>query len=158
MNCPYCGYHDSKVIDSRPSEEKIRRRRECLSCGKRFTSYEVIERLPLMVIKKDNNREPFDREKLLRGLLRATKKRPIKIETLEKLIDDIEIHYANQLLREVTSDDIGETVLGRLKEIDLVAYVRFASVYRDFADVETFVKVISELKSSAEERSAEESV
>lgn len=145
MNCPYCGYFDSKVIDSRPSEEKIRRRRECLSCAKRFTSYEVIERLPLMVIKKDDKREPFDREKLLRGLLRATKKRPIKIEALEKLIDDIEIHYANQLLREVTSDDIGENVLQRLKEIDLVAYVRFASVYRDFADVETFVKVISEL-------------
>lgn len=149
MNCPYCGYPDSKVIDSRPSEERIRRRRECLQCAKRFTSYEVIERLPLMVIKKDNQREPFDRDKLMRGLLRATKKRPVDIETLDKLVDDLELHYANHLVREISSDDIGENVLQRLKELDLVAYVRFASVYRDFADVESFMRVITELQENS---------
>ncbi|HKM32716.1 MAG TPA: transcriptional regulator NrdR [Oscillospiraceae bacterium] len=146
MNCPFCGYHDSKVIDSRPSEEKIRRRRECLDCGKRFTSYEVVERLPLMVIKRDLKREPFDRDKLIQGLLRATKKRPIALETLESLIDDLKIHYANLLIREVTSDEIGENILSRLKEIDLVAYVRFASVYRDFNDIDSFMKIITEIK------------
>lgn len=146
MNCPYCGYQDSKVIDSRPSEDRIRRRRECLECGKRFTSYEVVERLPLMVIKRDEKREPFDRDKLLQGLLRATKKRPIRIETLESLIDDLELHYANLLVREVTSDEIGESVLRRLKEIDLVSYVRFASVYRDFNDIDSFIEVITQIK------------
>ncbi|MGN0660384.1 MAG: transcriptional regulator NrdR [Oscillospiraceae bacterium] len=146
MNCPYCSYNDSKVIDSRPSEEKIRRRRECLKCGKRFTTYEIIERLPLMVIKRDQTREPFDREKLLQGLLRATKKRSIGIETLEGIIDDIEIYYANKLQREVTSDEIGEKVLAKLKDIDLVSYVRFASVYRDFSDIDSFMKIITELK------------
>ena len=128
MNCPYCGFEDSKVIDSRPSEEKIRRRRECLECSKRFTTYEVIERLPLMVIKRDQTRQPFNRDKLMEGLLRATKKRPISIDTLEKIIDDIEIYYANKLQKEVTSDEIGERVLGMLREIDAVSYVRFASV------------------------------
>lgn len=146
MNCPYCSYGDSKVIDSRPSEEKIRRRRECLKCGKRFTTYEIIERLPLMVIKRDMTREPFDREKLLQGLLRATKKRPIGIEALEEIIDEIEIYYANKLQREVTSDEIGENVLAKLKAMDLVAYVRFASVYRDFSDIDSFMKIITELK------------
>ena len=146
MNCPYCSYNDSKVNDSRPSEEKIRRRRECLKCGKRFTTYEIIERLPLMVIKRDQTREPFDREKLLQGLLRATKKRSIGIETLEGIIDDIEIYYANKLQREVTSDEIGEKVLAKLKGIDLVSYVRFASVYRDFSDIDSFMKIITELK------------
>lgn len=146
MNCPYCSYIDSKVIDSRPSEDKIRRRRECLQCSKRFTTYEVIERLPLMVIKRDQTREPFDREKLLQGLLRATKKRPIGIEQLERIIDDIEIYYANKLQREVTSDEIGENVLNRLKELDLISYIRFASVYRDFSDVDSFMKIITELK------------
>lgn len=146
MNCPYCSYNDSKVIDSRPSEEKIRRRRECLKCGKRFTTYEIIERLPLMVIKRDQTREPFDREKLLQGLLRATKKRSIGIETLEGIIDDIEIYYANKLQREVASDEIGEKVLAKLKDIDLVSYVRFASVYRDFSDIDSFMKIITELK------------
>ena len=106
MNCPYCGFEDSKVIDSRPSEEKIRRRRECLECSKRFTTYEVIERLPLMVIKRDQTRQPFNRDKLMEGLLRATKKRPISIDTLEKIIDEIEIYYANKLQKEVTSDEI----------------------------------------------------
>ena len=146
MNCPYCGYEDSKVIDSRPSEEKIRRRRECLECSKRFTTYEVIERLPLMVIKRDQTRQPFNRDKLMEGLLRATKKRPISIDTLEKIIDDIEIYYANKLQKEVTSDEIGERVLGMLKEIDAVSYVRFASVYRDFSDVDSFMKIITELQ------------
>lgn len=146
MNCPYCGFEDSKVIDSRPSEEKIRRRRECLECSKRFTTYEVIERLPLMVIKRDQTRQPFNRDKLMEGLLRATKKRPISIDTLEKIIDDIEIYYANKLQKEVTSDEIGERVLGMLKEIDAVSYVRFASVYRDFSDVDSFMKIITELQ------------
>lgn len=146
MNCPYCGFEDSKVIDSRPSEEKIRRRRECLECGKRFTTYEVIERLPLMVIKRDQTRQPFSRDKLMSGLLRATKKRPISIDTLEKIIDDIEIYYANKLQKEVSSDEIGERVLSMLKEIDLVSYVRFASVYRDFSDIDSFMKIITELK------------
>lgn len=146
MNCPYCGFEDSKVIDSRPSEEKIRRRRECLECGKRFTTYEVIERLPLMVIKRDQTRQPFSRDKLMEGLLRATKKRPIGIDTLEQIIDNIEIYYANKLQKEVTSDEIGERVLSLLKEIDLVSYVRFASVYRDFSDIDSFMKIITELK------------
>ena len=146
MNCPYCGFEDSKVIDSRPSEEKIRRRRECLECQKRFTTYEVIERLPLMVIKRDQTRQPFNRDKLMEGLLRATKKRPIGIDTLEKIIDDIEIYYANKLQKEVSSDEIGEKVLGMLKEIDAVSYVRFASVYRDFSDVDSFMKIITELQ------------
>ena len=146
MNCPYCGFEDSKVIDSRPSEEKIRRRRECLECGKRFTTYEVIERLPLMVIKRDQTRQPFSRDKLMSGLLRATKKRPISIDTLEKIIDDIEIYYANKLQKEVSSDEIGERVLSMLKDIDLVSYVRFASVYRDFSDIDSFMKIITELK------------
>ena len=146
MNCPYCGFEDSKVIDSRPSEEKIRRRRECLECQKRFTTYEVIERLPLMVIKRDQTRQPFNRDKLMEGLLRATKKRPIGIDTLEKIIDDIEIYYANKLQKEVSSDEIGEKVLGMLKEIDAVSYVRFASVDRDFSDVDSFMKIITELQ------------
>lgn len=146
MNCPYCGFEDSKVIDSRPSEEKIRRRRECLECGKRFTTYEIIERLPLMVIKRDQTRQPFSRDKLMEGLLRATKKRPIGIDTLEQIIDNIEIYYANKLQKEVTSDEIGERVLSLLKEIDLVSYVRFASVYRDFSDIDSFMKIITELK------------
>ena len=146
MNCPYCSYSDSKVIDSRPSEEKIRRRRECLSCGKRFTSYEVVERLPLMVIKRDDTREPFDRDKLVGGLLRATKKRPVRIEELEALVDELEIYYANLLQREVSSDEIGEHVLGKLKEIDLVSYIRFASVYRDFNDIDSFMRIITELE------------
>ena len=130
MKCPECGYEDSKVIDSRPAENKIRRRRECLSCKCRFTTYEMVETIPLMVVKKDNTIEPFDRDKLINRLARATVKRPVQIEDLEKMVEDIVQELKNQFRREVSSDEIGELVLRRLKDIDKVAYIRFASVYR----------------------------
>lgn len=145
MKCPECGYEDSKVIDSRPADNKIRRRRECLSCKCRFTTYEMVETIPLMVIKKDNTIEPFDRDKLINRLARATVKRPVQIEDLEKMVEDIVQELKNQFRREVTSDEIGELVLRRLKDIDKVAYIRFASVYRDFNDIDSFVRIISEL-------------
>lgn len=145
MKCPECGYEDSKVIDSRPAENKIRRRRECLSCKCRFTTYEMVETIPLMVVKKDNTIEPFDRDKLINKLARATVKRPVQIEDLEKMVEDIVQELKNQFRREVSSDEIGELVLRRLKDIDKVAYIRFASVYRDFNDIDSFVRIISEL-------------
>ena len=145
MKCPECGYEDSKVIDSRPADNKIRRRRECLSCKCRFTTYEMVETIPLMVVKKDNTIEPFDRDKLINRLARATVKRPVQIEDLEKMVEDIVQELKNQFRREVTSDEIGELVLRRLKDIDKVAYIRFASVYRDFNDIDSFVRSISEL-------------
>ena len=145
MKCPECGYEDSKVIDSRPAENKIRRRRECLSCKCRFTTYEMVETIPLMVVKKDNTIEPFDRDKLINRLARATVKRPVQIEDLEKMVEDIVQELKNQFRREVSSDEIGELVLRRLKDIDKVAYIRFASVYRDFNDIDSFVRLISEL-------------
>ena len=145
MKCPECGYEDSKVIDSRPAENKIRRRRECLSCKCRFTTYEMVETIPLMVVKKDNTIEPFDRDKLINRLARATVKRPVQIEDLEKMFEDIVQELKNQIRREVSSDEIGELVLRRLKDIDKVAYIRFASVYRDFNDIDSFVRIISEL-------------
>ena len=146
MKCPECGCEESKVIDSRPTENKVRRRRECIQCGARFTTYEIIEEVPLMVIKKDHTIEPFDREKLVDKLCRATVKRPVSLETIDNIVEDIAAELKNSLTREVTSDKIGEAVLKRLKEVDDVAYVRFASVYRDFNDVDSFVKIISELK------------
>lgn len=145
MKCPECGYEDSKVIDSRPAENKIRRRRECLSCKCRFTTYEMVETIPLMVVKKDNTIEPFDRDKLINRLARATVKRPVQIEDLEKMVEDIVQELKNQFRREVSSDEIGELVLRRLKDIDKVAYIRFASVYRDLNDIDSFVRIISEL-------------
>ncbi len=145
MKCPECGYEDSKVIDSRPADNKIRRRRECLSCKCRFSTYEMVETIPLMVVKKDNTIEPFDRDKLINRLARATVKRPVQIEDLEKMVEDIVQELKNQFRREVTSDEIGELVLRRLKDIDKVAYIRFASVYRDFNDIDSFVRIISEL-------------
>ena len=145
MKCPKCGYEESKVIDSRPAENKIRRRRECLSCKCRFTTYEMVETIPLMVVKKDNTIEPFDRDKLINRLARATVKRPVQIEYLEKMVEDIVQELKNQFRREVSSDEIGELVLRRLKDIDKVAYIRFASVYRDFNDIDSFVRIISEL-------------
>lgn len=145
MKCPECGYEDSKVIDSRPVENKIRRRRECLSCKCRFTTYEMVETIPLMVVKKDNTIEPFDRDKLINSLARATVKRPVQIEDLEKMVEDIVQELKNQFRREVSSDEIGKLVLRRLKDIDKVAYIRFASVYRDFNDIDSFVRIISEL-------------
>ena len=153
MKCPFCGYGESKVMDSRPTDEgsRIRRRRECLQCGKRFTTYEIIESLPIIVVKRDKSREAFDREKLLNGMLRACQKRPVSIETLEKVIDDIEAQIQNSLEREVTSRRIGEYAMEKLKEIDQVAYVRFASVYREFKDINSFHEEISRLMSSSKD-------
>ncbi len=141
MKCPFCGFEGSKVVDSRPTDEgeRIRRRRECLKCGKRFTTYELIESLPIIVIKKDKSREPFNREKLMNGLLRACEKRPVSINDLDILIDDIEATIQNSLDREVTSEKIGELTMEKLKALDEVAYVRFASVYRRFKDVTSFL-------------------
>lgn len=146
MNCPYCGYAESKVVDSRPTDEntRIRRRRECLECAKRFTTYEIIETMPIVVIKKDKSREVFDRNKLLRGLIKACEKRPVSVEVLDKMISEIESTLQNTMDREVTSLRIGEMVMEKLKEVDEVAYVRFASVYRQFSDVDSFM---DELKS-----------
>lgn len=140
MKCPYCEYEDSKVIDSRPTEEgvAIRRRRECIKCGSRFTTYEKVETIPLIVIKSDNSREPFDRQKLLRGLLRACVKRPITTAQLDDVVNKIEASMSNTLKREFTSREVGEMALEYLRELDEVAYIRFASVYRSFADIETF--------------------
>lgn len=148
LKCPFCGFPESKVVDSRPSEEgtKIRRRRECLSCSKRFTTYETMETLPFMVIKKDKSREVFDKTKLLNGLLRACEKRPVSIETLEQVVNDIESSLLNSLEREVSTVKIGELVLEHLRKIDEVAYVRFASVYRQFADVESFMEELKRLR------------
>jgi transcriptional repressor NrdR len=147
MICPECGFNDSKVIDSRPAETKIRRRRECLECSGRFTTYEIIEDIPIMVVKKDSTIEPFDSRKLIERMLRATTKRPVKLKTIENVVESIQMHFKNNFQREVTSDKIGEIVMRRLKEIDHVAYVRFASVYREFDDIDSFVKIISELQS-----------
>ncbi len=147
MKCPFCGYTESKVIDSRPTDEfaRIRRRRECLGCTKRFTTYEVVESLPIIVVKKDKSRESFDREKLLGGMMRACEKRPVSIQTLEKAVDDIEIQLQNSLDREVDSIAIGEYAMKALKDIDEVAYVRFASVYRQFKDIQSFREEITKL-------------
>lgn len=149
MKCPYCGYDETKVIDSRPTDddERIRRRRECLSCGKRFTTYEVIETVPIIVVKKDASREAFDRQKLLNGLMRACEKRPVPLEALEKAVDEIEQALQNTLEKEVTSLAIGELAMQQLKNIDEVAYVRFASVYRQFSDINTFMDELKELLS-----------
>ena len=142
MKCPYCGYIESKVIDSRPADdgERIRRRRECLNCAKRFTTYEIIDSVPVIVIKKDKSREVFDRNKLLNGLLRACEKRPVSIDRLDSLVSEIELELQNSLEREVPSSKIGELVMNKLKEIDEVAYVRFASVYRQFGDINSFMQ------------------
>ena len=147
MKCPYCAYLESKVVDSRPADEgaSIRRRRECLSCHKRFTTYETMESLPLMVIKKDGSRQSFDRGKVMGGLIRACEKRPVSYQTLEGLVAEIELSLQNQIDREVSSSQIGELVLERLKQLDEVAYVRFASVYREFKDVDSFMAELKQL-------------
>ena len=144
MKCPYCGFDDSKVIDSRPAEDRIRRRRECCKCGKRFTTFEAVEPAPIVVVKKDGARQEFDREKLFNSLLRACNKRPVAYETIEKAVDSIESTLLNELEREVPSSRIGELAMEKLRDIDDVAYVRFASVYRQFKDINTFME---ELKS-----------
>lgn len=148
MKCPYCGYSESKVIDSRPTDEgeRIRRRRECLNCAKRFTTYEVIETVPVVVVKKDKSREAFDRNKLLNGLLRACEKRPVPLETLERIVDEIETLLQNSLNREVPSTLIGTYAMDKLKKVDEVAYVRFASVYREFKDINTFMDELNKIK------------
>ncbi len=147
MKCPYCSYLESKVVDSRPADEgaSIRRRRECLSCHKRFTTYETMESLPLVVIKKDGSRQSFDRNKVLSGLIRACEKRPVAYHVLEELVNNIEQMLQNQMEREVTSAQIGELVMEQLKKIDEVAYVRFASVYRQFKDINTFMNELNKL-------------
>ena len=147
VKCPFCSFEESKVIDSRPTDEgeRIRRRRECMSCGKRFTTYEIIESVPIVVVKKDKSREVFDRDKLFNGMMRACEKRPVSVDVIEKAIDDIEAEIQNSLDREVTSVKIGELVMDKLKEIDEVAYVRFASVYRQFKDINTFMSELKKL-------------
>ena len=147
MKCPFCAYSESKVIDSRPAEEgaTIRRRRECLACQKRFTTYEIIERLPLVVIKRDGSRQSFDKVKLINGMVRACEKRPVSLSQLEAIADEIEQELQSGLEREVSTVDIGEMVMARLKDVDEVAYVRFASVYRSFKDINTFMEELSKL-------------
>lgn len=147
MKCPYCSHLESKVVDSRPAEEgaSIRRRRECLACHKRFTTYETMESLPLMVVKKDGSRQSFDRTKVLAGLIRACEKRPVSYNTLEAMANEIEQVLQNKMEREVSSAEIGELVMERLKKIDEVAYVRFASVYRQFKDINTFMHELNKL-------------
>lgn len=147
MKCPYCGYSESKVINSRPADEgsSIRRRRECLSCQKRFTTYETVESLPMVVVKKDGSRQSFDRRKVLGGMLRACEKRPVPLAELERISEEIEQDLQNSMEREVSTEFIGEQVMNRLKGVDEVAYVRFASVYRQFKDIDTFMKELNKL-------------
>ncbi len=147
MKCPFCGYTESKVIDSRPAEESttIRRRRECLECSRRFTTYEIIERMPLVVIKRDGSRQTFDKVKLINGMVRACEKRPVALSELEKIADEIEQELQSNLEREIKTVDVGEMVMNRLKNVDEVAYVRFASVYRSFKDINTFMDELSKL-------------
>lgn len=147
MKCPYCANLESKVVDSRPADEgaSIRRRRECLSCGKRFTTYETMESLPLVVVKKDGSRQSFDKDKVLRGMIRACEKRPVPMETLVRITDTIEQELQNSLERETSTEKIGELVMRHLKGVDEVAYVRFASVYRQFKDIDTFMAELNKL-------------
>ena len=147
MKCPYCGYKESKVVDSRPADESssIRRRRECLACEKRFTTYETVESLPMVVIKKDGSRQSFDRQKMLRGMIRACEKRPVTLAELERIADEIEQELQNSMEREIRTEIIGEKVMERLRKVDQVAYVRFASVYRQFKDIDTFMAELNKL-------------
>ena len=150
MKCPFCGFLESKVIDSRPADEStsIRRRRECLACKKRFTTYETIESLPLVVIKRDGSRQTFDKSKLINGMVRACDKRKIPLPVLEQIADEIEQELQGALDREVTTEEVGEMVMRRLKDVDEVAYVRFASVYRQFKDIDTFMQELTKLLNS----------
>ena len=153
MKCPYCGYQESKVVDSRHSDDStsIRRRRECLACGKRFTTYETVESLPIVVVKKDGSRQSFDRNKVLNGMVRACEKRPVPMADLEKAVDEIEQIIQNSLEREISTADIGELVMERLKPLDEVAYVRFASVYRQFKDINTFMQELNKILEEKED-------
>lgn len=147
MKCPFCNAEDTKVIDSRPADENtsIRRRRQCETCGKRFTTYEKVETIPLIVIKKDDNREPYDRRKIEAGIVRSCHKRPISADQIRKLVDEIEVEIFNKDEREISVNVIGEIVMNKLKNLDGVAYVRFASVYREFKDVNTFMDELKTL-------------
>ena len=147
MKCPFCGFEESKVIDSRPTDEgqRIRRRRECLECNKRFTTYEVIESLPIIVIKKDKSRETFNRDKLMTGLLRACEKRPVSVAAMEKIVSDVESVLYNSMEKEITTQYIGELVMESLKTLDEVSYVRYASVHRQFKDINSFYEEVMKL-------------
>ena len=147
MKCPFCGYSERKVIDPRPADEgaSIRRRRECLACSKRFTTYETVESLPMVVVKKDGSRQSFDRRKVLGGMIRACEKRPVPLAELEKISEEIEQDLQNSMEREVSTEIIGEKVMDRLRSVDQVAYVRFASVYRQFKDIDTFMAELNKL-------------
>ena len=147
MKCPYCGEQDSKVVDSRHSEDgsSIRRRRECLKCGKRFTTYELVESLPIVVVKRDGSRQSFNRQKILNGMLRACEKRPVSLAEMEAAVDEIEQIIQNSLEREISTEQVGELVMERLKKLDEVSYVRFASVYRQFKDLNSFVQELNQM-------------
>ena len=153
MRCPFCGYSESKVIDSRPADEgsSIRRRRECLSCSKRFTTYETVESLPMMVVKKDGSRQSFDRRKVLGGMIRACEKRPVPLAELERIAGEIEQDLQNSMEREISTETIGERVMERLRAVDQVAYVRFASVYRQFKDIDTFMAELEKIAGEIEQ-------
>ena len=147
MKCPHCGFQESKVVDSRHSEDgtNIRRRRECLNCQKRFTTYETVESLPIIVVKRDNSRQSFDRNKIMNGMLRACEKRPVSMQDLENAVNEIESLVQNSLEREITTEFIGEQVMEKLKALDEVAYVRFASVYRQFKDIHSFMQELNKI-------------
>ena len=146
MKCPYCGKENTRVIDSRPTDDSsIRRRRQCDECGKRFTTYEKVETLPLIVVKKDNNREPYDREKIVAGIVRSCHKRPISMTQINDMVDDIEGQIFNMEEKEIPTTTIGSIVMDKLKDLDPVAYVRFASVYREFKDVNTFMNELKKM-------------
>ena len=147
MKCPYCGYSESRVIDSRPADENasIRRRRECGGCFRRFNTYETVERAPVVVIKKDGSRQSFDRNKVLGGMLRACEKRPVSRDALDRIADEISADFQSSMDREIPASAIGEAVMNRLRTLDQVAYVRFASVYREFKDIDTFMEEVSKL-------------
>ena len=147
MRCPYCAHPESKVVDSRPADEgaSIRRRRECLACHRRFTTYETMESMPVVVIKKDGSRQSFDRSKVLSGVIRACEKRPVPLEVQERIVTEVEQAIQNEMEREIPSSKIGELVMDKLKDVDEVAYVRFASVYRQFKDVDSFMREITKL-------------
>ena len=149
MRCPFCDNDDTKVVDSRPTDEgqAIRRRRECEQCGRRFTTYEKIENIPLIVVKKDGSRQTFDRAKVMNGIIKACEKRPVPMDDVEKIVSDIEKGLSNLMLKEMDSSIIGEYVMEHLSKIDHIAYVRFASVYREFRDLESFLQVIDKLVS-----------
>lgn len=147
MNCPFCNHPETKVVDSRPTDEgqAIRRRRECLKCSKRFTTYEKIEKIPLIVVKKGGNRQLYDRNKILNGILKACEKRPVPLNIIEDIVDDIEKELYNSMEKEITSEQIGQLVMKKLKDLDEVSYVRFASVYRQFKDINTFMEELNKL-------------